>query len=148
MGMEIGVLTVIVILIAHFLGDFVLQTDRQAKQKSSSWLALGEHVFTYSTTLLSCLATYLAACHLFSPNVPAFGSLVSLWVLLNGACHFFVDAATSRINSKLYAGGRIHAFFVGVGADQLIHTSLLIWTAELFLLGVPRVCFPDQGIPF
>ena len=38
------------IIIIHFIGDFVLQTDKQAKGKSKNWSDLLMHTLTYSIT--------------------------------------------------------------------------------------------------
>lgn len=98
----------------HFVADFVLQTDAQAKAKSRSNVALTAHVATYTAILLVCTAQ-------------------PLFALVNGALHWATDWVTSRINARLWAAGRVHDFFVGVGADQLIHTVTLGLTA-LWLL--------------
>ena len=39
------------ILICHFIADFLLQTDWQAKNKSSNFEALASHVTVYSFTI-------------------------------------------------------------------------------------------------
>lgn len=88
----------------HFLGDFILQTDRMAQNKSklSGWLAL--HVGVYST------------CFVF------FG-----WkfVLATWLAHFATDYVTSRITSKLWQKNERHWFFVVIGADQALHLTQL-----------------------
>jgi UPF0716 family protein affecting phage T7 exclusion len=43
------------LLLGHFVGDFVLQSDRVAQQKRSSLLALSGHVFTYTLSVALCL---------------------------------------------------------------------------------------------
>lgn len=103
------------LLVAHFIGDFVLQSDWMAQNKSKSNEALGLHVMVYT------LALGVGAIPLvFILGRPSFG-LPLAWILLNGAAHFATDYVTSRINARLWAAKEVHYFFVGVGADQLIH---------------------------
>lgn len=98
----------------HYVGDFILQADRVARAKSKCNLALTEHVAHYTAVLVVCTG----------------------WIdfaLLNGALHWVTDWVTSRINARLWAAGRTHDFFVGVGADQTVHYATLYLTA-LWLL--------------
>lgn len=99
------------ILFAHWVADFVGQSDYMAKGKSSNnWILLW-HITVY-TGLLGLMTAFR------NPT----------WALLNGAIHFVVDWFTSRASSKLYKDGKIHEFFVVIGFDQFIHTALLIYT--------------------
>ncbi len=98
----------------HWLGDFVLQSDWMARNKSKNWAALTAHVGVYTATLM-------------------IGTLSIGYALLNGVLHFGVDAITSRINSRLWADKEVHYFFVGVGADQFVHYACLLGT--YWLLG-------------
>jgi hypothetical protein len=100
-------LLLLVLLSVHFVGDFVLQTNWQAQNKSKNWEALGRHVLVYSLCFAWLGANFVVATFVF---------------------HFLTDAVTSRINSKLWAEKRVHGFFVGVGADQLIHAWTLAGT--------------------
>lgn len=106
--------TVIICLLAiHWLGDFCFQTNQMALGKSSSNLWLSKHVLVYTITLL--LGTG------------------NLWfALINGVLHWPTDYFTSRWTAKLWQAGNRHDFFVIVGLDQLIHLSVLLWSATLF----------------
>lgn len=108
------------IIWAHFVCDFILQTDGMAQGKSSSNVWLGKHIAVYTGTLLFILAWKYAIA----------GAL--LYCLVNGAAHFATDYVTSRITKKLWATKQVHNFFVVIGFDQAIHLTTLI--ATLFLL--------------
>lgn len=94
----------------HFVADFIMQTHAMAKNKSSSnwWLAF--HV-----------AVYTAPFFIFGWK----------FALVNGIVHGLVDYVTSRVNKRLWAQGKVHWFFVGVGVDQAIHMSTLVLTLWL-----------------
>lgn len=99
-----------IILAVHWFADFVLQTDKMAQNKSTSFKWLSSHVGVYTLCLL--------------PFGPTFS-------LVNGLAHFIIDAATSRATSRLWKNGDRHNFFVVIGLDQLIHTVILISTIPL-----------------
>mgnify|MGYP000657414365 CR=1 FL=1 len=111
------------LLTVHWVADFILQTDWQAKNKSKRNDALGRHVGVYT------LALALAAPLIFGWNSPA----AIYFVLVNGALHFATDWCTSRVSSRLYAKGDVHNFFIVVGLDQLIHQFTLAATMVAFL---------------
>lgn len=110
---------ILIILFAHFVADFVMQTDQMAinKSKSNWWLAI--HVGAYSLSML-ILTAWLDA---WSPQI-------IMWVATNGFLHFITDYFTSRMNSKLYQNNMRHWFFVGIGADQFIHYACLLLTFQ------------------
>lgn len=120
----ISINIVFLILLSHWIADFVCQTDAMAKGKSSDWRQLVMHITAY-TTVINLIILIVMFCMLMPPATIA---MVILWGYLNGAIHFCVDAVTSRITSKLYSAGRIHDFFVVIGFDQLIHTICLLGT--------------------
>lgn len=102
-----------VLIWLHFVMDFMCQTDSMALNKSSSnkWLLI--HVGVYSTPFLFF-------------GVP--------FALINGLSHLMIDYVTSRINKRLWEAKKVHWFFVGVGFDQAMHMSILLWLAKHFLL--------------
>ncbi len=118
--------SVLLLLTAHFVGDFILQSNWMAINKSKDWTALTCHVTVYSL------------CFLFW-GVP--------FALVTGALHWLTDFVTSRITSKLwfidsmvplttikgetrfsgvFNDVKRHWFFVCIGLDQLIHATALI----------------------
>lgn len=94
-------------LFAHFIGDFILQTDAMAKNKSKSLWWLSVHCTVYGLPLLF------------------FG-----WkfALANIGLHLCTDFVSSKITSRLLAAGKTHWFFVVIGLDQFIHATCLIAT--------------------
>lgn len=100
-------------LAIHFVADFLLQSDWMAQNKSKRNLPLLVHVLVYG------------ACFLY------FGFL---FALLTAALHFVVDFGTSRASSALWKRGKVHYFFVVIGADQLIHYFCLYGTWRLLKL--------------
>lgn len=108
---------VIWILFVHFVADFIAQSDAMARAKSKSWLALSRHIGAYGAVLF---------CGLYFCGPGAW-----LYALANSVAHFFTDAVTSRASSRLWAAGRVHEFFVVIGADQFIHAATLILTIPL-----------------
>jgi len=118
----------------HFVGDFLLQSDWMALNKSTYWRALLLHTTIYSL----CFANYGLS-----------------FVAITFLTHTLTDAVTSRITSELWfinltpyddcgecrmtmaqneylatvTNWKRHCFFVAIGADQLIHMWTLYLTA-------------------
>jgi hypothetical protein len=107
---------IIAILFVHWIGDFVLQSDWQAKNKSKNNAALIAHVSSYTIALLVYGLLFLPV------------ELAYPWALINGFLHLCVDYVTSRINTHLWSKGRVHDFFVSVGFDQFLHIATLLLT--------------------
>lgn len=102
------------LLLCHFIGDFVLQDDYMALNKSRNNWVLAGHCSIY-TLCFFCFGGYFMLC--------------------NFAIHFCVDFVTSRINARLYEAGERHWFFVAIGADQLLHfwtLLFLVWYWQAF----------------
>lgn len=120
----------ILILIIHFLGDFVLQTNQQAQGKGegsnlwNKWLAY--HVGTY--TMVWSLVYWI---------LPIDPQITSVWgwitfIILIGVPHYLTDWCTSRIGKPFWKSGDLHNGFVVVGFDQVIHYISLILVIQSF----------------
>ena len=120
--------TIMTVIAMHWVADFVLQTDWQAKNKSKDNFALLFHVLTYTICIFVC------GIFLLTELTPQNIKMWELWAFLNGVVHFGVDYVTSRINTYLWNKGRVHDFFVMVGFDQVIHYACLF--GSLAFIGV------------
>jgi len=112
--------TIMSIIAVHWIADFVLQTDWQAKNKSSNNKALFAHVTSYTVALYVYAIIFLPV------------EVVYLWTFSNSLLHLITDYFTSRINTYLWSKGRVHDFFVSVGFDQVIHYACLFGTLFYF----------------
>jgi hypothetical protein len=116
-----------VLLGAHFIGDFVLQTTWMARHKGRSLRALVAHVGCY-TIVLAAGALAAWSTGLGEPTSPAAGAA---FLAVNSLAHLCQDAVTSRLNARVERGGR--AFFIVLGADQMVHYVVLCATAQYWL---------------
>lgn len=118
----------IYLLTTHYIGDFILQTDWEAKNKSSRLDALTSHICSYGLFLTLSISVYF----LFSqPNYSSYS--IAEYCIFNIFAHFITDFFTSRLNAYLWNKKQVHNFFVAVGADGLIHQITLILSYFLFI---------------
>ena len=108
------------ILLIHYLGDFVLQTDWQAKNKSSSNFALNRHVLTYSLT-------WFAASYIYFGNI----GIAGMFWLITYICHFATDYITSRAVKKQFEKEDHHTGFMIIGFNQVLHLLQLWFTFKI-----------------
>ena len=113
-------LAVILILWLHFIGDFLLQTDEMALNKSHSWKWLSIHALVYGLPFYVVLGLIN-----FKAGV--------IYALINSILHGLVDTVTSRITARLWAKGERHWFFVVIGLDQVIHYTCLLLSPFVIL---------------
>lgn len=107
--------TLFFILILHFIGDFKLQTDEQAKKKSTSNRFLFYHVITYSLLFF-----------IFMWILSRSFKFALLYFVITFITHFITDYITSRSVKKYYEKNDTHTMFFIIGLDQLIHYTTLI----------------------
>lgn len=106
------------LLAVHTIGDFVLQTNWMATNKSKNSDALFAHTLVYSLCFLHWGLVF---------------------VIITLITHTITDAVTSRITAYLYANlndqhfyqPNSHWFFVVIGFDQLIHFATLAYAFEI-----------------
>ena len=120
---------IFIILIVHWIADFWLQTDKQAKGKSKNWRDLLSHTGNYSLVWFLIVLLF----GIFNKNQTTEYYVYStiLFVLITFICHTITDCFTSRLNSKLWQKGEVHYFFVAIGGDQILHYIQLFLTYQL-----------------
>lgn len=128
--MSINIIIIIAVLFSHWISDFVAQSDRIAKAKSTSISILTEHVLIYILTFMISLFSIML---LFTSITNAFLTillfksieLTGIWFLVNAFLHWIVDFHTSKIVKSCFDNNKIHEAFVVIGFDQFLHISLL-----------------------
>jgi hypothetical protein len=119
--MEVILSLAVYFLFAHFVADFVFQTDWMALNKSSSLMALNVHILVYSLILFAFtlpLFYYL--------GLPQALTAALTYVMINATSHSITDYFTSRLTTKLWKEGKRHQFFVVIGLDQFLHAAVLL----------------------
>ena len=110
----------------HWVADFILQSDEDAKGKSTNNGHLLSHTATYTFVWIAPALWYT-----LHNNID---SMLAVYFLgITFVLHTVTDYVTSRINSKLWKKGDSHNFFVSVGFDQILHYMQLFITFKLLL---------------
>ncbi len=117
------------LLVLHYVGDFLVQTESQALAKHHDNLALTRHVMGYWWTLWFGLLVYFGIVHWDVLTV----AHVAWFALPNLALHWTTDYITSRQVARLWARPSKRAAFKVIGLDQLLHVSTLLLTAYWLL---------------
>ena len=113
----------ILIIVLHWVADFVFQAEKWALGKSKTWAPLLKHTITYSS--LWVVPVWLMT-----------GDWINslLFVVITFVAHTITDYFTSRVVSKKFAnnyyGSPIPNFgaFSTIGFDQVLHYTQLILT--------------------
>lgn len=111
------------LLAAHFIGDWVLQTDWQAANKMTNWAAMSAHMLSYHVCIL--IACVVA-------GLPEPAVLLVLWTSL--LTHSFLDRRWPV--KELMRLTRSEAFsettFGVIAVDQALHLTILCILAAVF----------------
>lgn len=107
-----------ILLITHWLGDYVFQTSKMAlgKSKHLKWLSM--HVLAYTGVLSVCALVVFPL------------KIALSYTLINGVLHGITDYFTSKLAAKYQDNPRI--FFPVLGFDQLLHV-LTLYVTYLYL---------------
>ncbi len=140
MTTQINIYAVLIILLIHWIADFVLQNDdmAQGKSKNNAWLlahtCLYSFVWIIAGGVVIVTKMTLANQKYCDKNCAHFDApKVFLFALITLIFHTVQDYITSRINSRLWAEKKVHLFFVSIGFDQLLHFIQLIVTYQLLI---------------
>ncbi len=119
----------LIVIFIHWIADFILQSDWQAKNKSTNNMALTSHVLNYTLVWVFALILYI----IYYGFEIQFSYWLLLFPVITFVCHWIQDYITSRINTRLYKANKIHEFFVCIGFDQFLHYIQLFLTLYFLL---------------
>lgn len=117
-----------IIIVIHFIADFIFQAEEWAINKSKNNKALTLHVLCYSTVWLLFANAY---------SVLTGNYLMMCFPVITFICHWITDYYTSRIVSKKFAKGHYGSpipnfgAFTVIGFDQVLHYGQLFLTFYL-----------------
>lgn len=138
-----NILTIIILLGAHLVGDFLLQSRQIARDKSSKLSALAEHIMILAATY----SIGLGLLGMFDPGMDGFDGVTFLGI--NLISHALIDwyvwrgyklsvllrhtegpgSLAERANRVAWGRFRYYEdqwFYWTIGLDQFLHTSILI----------------------
>jgi hypothetical protein len=157
--MTLPLALVLLLVTAHFVGDFLCQTSWMGNRKSQDWLVLALHVGVYSSVLGAAVVGYQTVRVLPSASL---APSVGYFLAVNAILHFGTDAVTSRLTGRAWrycmrrvvvaaerganrgrlfgspvlwvpTGRSDRPFFNLLGLDQLLHAVALFVTASWWL---------------
>lgn len=111
---------ILIILLVHWLADFVIQTDYQATNKYKSVEQLTYHVLSYTGVWII-------------PSIIMLNSALDIifFLCITFVTHFLVDYVSSKLSHKYFNTTNYHNAFVVIGFDQLLHYAQIILTILL-----------------
>lgn len=115
-----GLLMAILLWMVHTFADFVMQTNWQATNKSSSNKALLAHTGTYAGVWLFVSLLLGTACNMVWAAI--------IFTLITFVAHTVTDYFTSRWSKRYFSKNDNHNGFVVIGIDQLLHLIQLLLT--------------------
>lgn len=125
----------IMLLVVHYLADFVFQRRADAEEKHKSVLALLSHcswyLFITYFLIMFIMPIFVAISQIESLYLTD-GLEISTYSLCLVVLHFATDYFTSKISHNFYEQKKIKYFWATIGADQLLHQIQIIVLGYLF----------------
>lgn len=114
--------TFITLIVAHYIGDFILQPRWMGTGKSSSFKILIQHILIYSLTITLIVTLTSVLFNNFELT-----NLLQLFIFVFIG-HIGVDFWTSKLSSKIYETylltndtDDMYSFWCIIGLDQTLH---------------------------
>jgi len=111
---------IIVMLITHYIADFLFQTEEMSVKKHENNLYLFWHIASYCVVLVTGWDFYWFAIQGTVKAPP------TLFTFANIGSHMVIDYFTSRITWDLGQNGKYKTMFNVMGLDQLLHVCILV----------------------
>ena len=130
----------LILIIIHYIADFIFQDEKWSLGKSKNWNDLLFHTITYTLVFLAAFII-MDVGHKIIYGSWAFDVFkVQLFLLITFVCHTITDYFTSRwVSGKFkrnHLGSSIPNFgaFSAIGFDQVLHYAQLFLTYHLLTL--------------
>lgn len=109
------------VLVGHLIGDWIVQTDWQSANKTTSWKANQQHMLGYHLTLAAFCAFAMPA------------TWVAVIVGVSWATHSLIDRRwpVKRLMQLTRSGPFSETTFGVIAVDQALHLSILLILAGL-----------------
>lgn len=121
-----ALIMVILVLIFHYLANFVFQDKNMSTRRKTNYLNLTLHVLTYS--FFWFLALYLAT---FGENLKE----ALYFSIITFIFHWLTDYLTGIFNKRLLKEAKIssnyYGFYLGTNLTNLLHNIQLLITLKL-----------------
>lgn len=117
---------ILLMVVLHFVSDFVLQTHWQAINKNRYWDALLMHTFMYSICVTIGLSAYIMLNYGFQNIAQQLTTFFAITLI----SHTVIDYISSREAKKFFDRSDYHNGFVVIGLDQMIHYLQLFLTVK------------------
>jgi len=129
-------LVAFILIVIHYVADFMFQTEQMATGKSKQNRQLFLHVYVYTSVFTYFFILYLLF-HLgmghhklidinLTPNI--------LWFFpITFICHFIIDYVSSRITARKFAKKEYYTGIPNMGAFSIIGIDQVFHYATLFL---------------
>lgn len=119
-----------VLIVIHYIADFIFQTEDMAMNKSKDFNKLLKHTITYTILVSGLIIAYLKLI-----NFELTLQIIFLFPLIIFVTHTIIDYFTSKIVSKKFKDKEFYtgipnfggAFSV-IGFDQVLHYATLFLT--------------------
>lgn len=120
-------------IVGHLFGDWVLQTDWEAANKTTSWRAMGSHMLSYHWCLFVLL--FVGWPRVNDLLAPGFVWRVAIVIGVSLATHAFIDRRWPVIRLMRLTGSSpfSETAWGPMVVDQVLHVSILLVTIEVVL---------------
>jgi hypothetical protein len=115
------------LVLGHLVGDFLLQTDNMAKNKSQQWRWLLRHIALYMVTMTIIIVAYA-----LSHPTPLWLAIVA-WLFIAGT-HLILDRRGFTARWMRLVGTSPDQSWLVIVVDQIFHLLTLAAVAQVLAL--------------
>lgn len=125
-----------ILIVIHYIADFMAQTEEMATGKSKSFIILLKHTGKYTLVFYVCFALWCAyQNHIggMKPEDIGWDLRIFLFFPITFVFHTAIDYVTSRITSRKFEKKEYYTGIPNMGAFSIIGLDQVIHYATLFL---------------